>query len=75
MQDQQVNLNQQVTNHVITSNQINQIISVLDQVVKHEGISLQSASFILEHIVRPLTALPQIEINEPQQEDKEPVNE
>lgn len=73
MQDQQIN--QQVTNHVITSNQINQIISVLDQVVKHEGISLQSASFLLEHVVKPLTSLQEISISQPEQPAEEPVNE
>lgn len=56
---------QQETNHVITSTQINQIIQVLDQVVKAEGISLQSSGFLINSVVRPLVELPQITINQP----------
>ncbi|WBF79299.1 hypothetical protein IACHDJAJ_00060 [Aeromonas phage vB_AdhS_TS3] len=64
---------QQETNHVITSTQINQIIQVLDQVVKAEGISLQSSGFLINSVVKPLVELPQITINQP--EEGEQVNE
>ncbi|AZV01878.1 hypothetical protein [Aeromonas phage Akh-2] len=61
---------QPTTNHVITSVQINNIIQVLDHVVKHEGISLQSASILLGNVVRPLTDLPQVTLNEVPEEDQ-----
>lgn len=44
--------------YIITLDQINKIIEVLDGVAKKEGFTLHTAQYILSEIVQPLASLP-----------------
>lgn len=59
-----------MTNYVINGEQIQQIITTLDNVAKSEGLSLMGAQTIIEQIIKPITQLPQVNLNTQKEEEK-----
>lgn len=59
-----------MTNYVINDEQIQQIIAILDNLAKSEGLSLMGAQTIIEQIIKPITQLPQVTLDTPKEEEK-----
>ncbi len=64
-----------MNNYVINDEQIQQIVGILDNVAKSEGLSLRGSQALIEHVIKPLTSLPQITINTPTPTEEESTNE